>query len=466
MQWGKLLNSDRRRKSTSPKDARIEFERDYDRAVFSNPLKRLQDKAQVFPLDPNDAVRTRLTHSLEVSSVAKGIAREISPWLTKNGHIALEQERSIETIAATCGLIHDLGNPPFGHAGELAIQEWFNDKGRDANDTIFEGLNPHGGPDVRQDFLRFEGNAQTLRLITRLNILADYEGLNLTYGTLSCACKYLASSDGIDKKSHCNSKPGYFHSEKDVIEDIRKSTGTENNRNPITLIVEAADDIVYSVADLEDGVKKGVLSWGQLYKILYSKRATIPIIKEVIDRKNCVLKAGRSSVPRNLPDDRHASAFRTACIGVLVKAAAEAFKGNYDDIMEGRFTSELVSSCDNEYPLIKEMKRIGREYVYSTPETLKLEIMGKKVIGDLMDLFWQGAKDLPNKGPVSTKAFSGKVGALLSENYRQVFQHTSSTRSPLPIQYYKIQLVTDYICGMTDTFARRLHSELFNGSRH
>src|SRR5215467_9138186 len=119
MNWPDLLNSNRRRQTTSSGDHREQFERDYDRAVFSTPVKRLQDKAQVFPLEPHDAVRTRLTHSLEVSSVARGLARAVSQWLFKEGQIRTGMERQIEAIAATCGLIHDLGNQPFGHSGKM-----------------------------------------------------------------------------------------------------------------------------------------------------------------------------------------------------------------------------------------------------------------------------------------------------------------------------------------------------------
>src|ERR1700730_14351782 len=126
LEWKRLLNKDRLRKSTVSGDPREEFERDYDRSVFSTPVKRLQDKTQVFPLETHDAVRTRLTHSLEVCSLARGLTISACKWLRARGEIELGVERQIEAIAATCGLIHDLGNPPFGHAGERAIRGWFD----------------------------------------------------------------------------------------------------------------------------------------------------------------------------------------------------------------------------------------------------------------------------------------------------------------------------------------------------
>src|SRR3954464_14981205 len=181
MNWTKLLNADRRRQTTSPGDHRIQFERDFDRAVFSNPVKRLQDKAQVFPLEPHDSVRTRLTHSLEVSSVARGLGRKVCKDFLLPARILKDgQDRQIEAIAATCGLIHDLGNPPFGHSGEDAIQEWFKKNFKDGGLRKLLG----NRDELVNDFLLFEGNAQTLRIVAKLQVLADFHGLNLTFGTL------------------------------------------------------------------------------------------------------------------------------------------------------------------------------------------------------------------------------------------------------------------------------------------
>ena len=168
MNWQQLLNTNRRRQTINPNEHRIEFERDFDRNVFSNPVKRLQDKAQVFPLEQHDAVRTRLTHSLEVSSVARGLATYTAAWLLEQKEIEPGMERSIEAIARTCGLIHDIGNPPFGHAGEFAIRSWFQ---RDQQERVLkESLKKE---QFIQDFLKFDGNAQSLRRYFRLTLPAE-----------------------------------------------------------------------------------------------------------------------------------------------------------------------------------------------------------------------------------------------------------------------------------------------------
>ena len=459
MEWTTLLNKHRPRPSTNPGDHRAEFERDFDRSVFSTPVKRLQDKAQVFPLEPCDAIRTRLTHSLEVSSVARGLGIAVAQWLLETKKINPGMDRQIEAIAATCGLIHDLGNPPFGHAGEDAIRSWFqNELGEE---TLREMLGQHNDTDqLVQDFLTFEGNAQSLRLVAKLQILADFHGLNLTYGTLSASCKYIAPSHeaGIGN-NHANDKPGYFASENKLVADIREKTGTGNARNPITYLVEAADDIVYSVADIEDGVKKGVLSWRELESRL--NEANDNAASKALQTKDHILKAGKQEIPSGLPDDIHASAFRTAAIGIMVRSAIETFKSHYEEIMDGTYQDELVAEGEAK-TLVELLKTIGRERVYCTPQTLKLELMGRHVITDLLDLFWEGAKHLPLEQPPKHKTFSGKIGALLSDNYRRVFYHFTKEDQHLPENYHRLQLVTDYVCGMTDSFARRLHAELTN----
>lgn len=437
-------------------DHRAEFERDYDRTIFSTPVKRLQDKAQVFPLDPHDAVRTRLTHSLEVSSVARGLGIAIGQWLLEQRKIEQGMERWIEAICSTCGLIHDLGNPPFGHSGEDAIRYWFQTRFK--QQKLREMLD--GNEQLIQDFLKFEGNAQSLRLLTKLQILADFKGLNLTYGTLSASCKYIAPAhEAGGGNDHARSKPGYFASEDSVVSSIREKTGTGVARNPLTYLVEAADDIVYSVADVEDAVKKGIVSWSAIEKQLKTADEPAPT---ALERMRHILKAGREDVPDELPDDIYASAFRTAAIGVVVNAVVEVFKVRYDNVMAGEYIGELVKDC-TAWPLVEVLKGIGRSQVYCTPSNLKLELMGRRVICDLMDVFWEGAESLPADAPPKTKGFAGKVGALLSENYRRVFQQSMKELRELPEMYHRLQLVTDYVCGMTDSFAKRLHTELMNG---
>jgi dGTPase len=300
-----------------------------------------------------------------------------------------------------------------------------------------------------------------------LQTLADEYGLNLTFGTLSAACKYIPPSNHAGRGSNrSHKKPGFFASENALIDSIREKTGTGAARNPITYLVEAADDIVYSVADIEDAVKKGVLTWDEVERLIRDESGRgVPseIVDDLLERKDRILKAGRDNVPDNLPGDIHAAALRTAAVAISLEAAATTFECRYRQIMDGLYESDLASDCRTT-PLIDLFKRIGQQRIYCTHATIKLELMGRCVIQDLMDLFWEGAQVLPTDRAPRTKDFPGRIGALLSENYRTAFQHSvQDPTSDLPEDYYIFQLVTDYICGMTDSFAKRLHAELTNG---
>jgi dGTPase len=479
LEWQKLLNAKRIRllyekvdSHRSPDDLRSEFQRDYDRSLFSTPVRRLQDKAQVFPLEPHDSVRTRLTHSLEVSNVARGLASSITRWLGDTGQLAdrddkpLIQQRkdSIELIAATCGLIHDLGNPPFGHSGEDAIRQWFRDRPADFFAEFDTFPTPQLKAQLRQDFLNFEGNAQTLRIVSRLQVLADFYGLNLTCGTMSAACKYIATSSEANREAgpHEKKKPGFFTSEHDLIDMIRCETGTQGVRNPITYLVEAADDIVYSTVDIEDGVKKGAVRWDVVLERLKKEPGSDdPILKEILRRTEDYL--GRAKPPLEGRDAEEATSqiFRTFAINEVVPAVVQAFKDNYPAIMAGEFRDELIAKSQA-LRLIKACKKIARECIFRVDQDiLEREIAGRKVIHDLMDYFWEGVKGYCPTDQDSND-FPSKIRSLISTNYRRVFVW-SWENLKLPKSYLRMQLVTDYVCGMTDSFASRLHRKLTNG---
>lgn len=477
-QWSKLLCDDRHRPTVRQAgESRTEIARDYGRAVFATPVRRLQDKAQVFPLEPIDAVRTRLTHSLEVSSVARDLAHAVAAKLVEARKINPQQAYEIESIAATVGLIHDIGNPPFGHAGEQAIQDWFK-----THPNVFKKFPASQRSRLSADFLKFEGNAQTIRLLAKLQILSDRSGLNLTYATLSAACKYTANSiqAGKPNSHHDRSKPGYFTSEQDLISAVRTRTGTGSARNPITFLVEASDDIVYSLVDIEDGVKKGVVSWGNHWDYGAANsavhtlcaqsgdvRAILELNKSIIGAELLADTAGKAEerIDRSAlklsgrsRDEAIIQYFRTLVIGKAVTAVTDKFFARYDDIMNGRYHGELIADAENVSGLYKVLKEeIGRKYVYPAKENLRLELLGRNVIYQLMDLFYSADPS------AKTRKFSGKAYHLLSQNYRTVFDKPDAHESRLPIEYRRLQLITDYICGMTDSFAINLHQELFHG---
>lgn len=482
MAWDKLLDSTRIREldggSGSKADHRTPYQQDYDRVVFSSPVRRLQDKAQVFPLEPNDAVRTRLTHSLEVSNVARGIVLKVAALVGKDHPFAIH-ERDIHDVAATAGLVHDLGNPPFGHFGEDAIREWFTE-GLGA--SALKALNSN--EQMKADIAVHEGNARTTRLLCSLQVLADRYGLNPTSATLAASMKYVAPSHDLadSKVDHTRSKPGYCWWEQPVVDRVRDKTGIGTARHPVAFIVEAADDAVYSLCDLEDAVRKGILSWAELCNVLCEQLKDEQSKKELCDWLNPLSKSiderfSKSNLNPGLRarDEARAIWFRTQGHGVIVDEAANAFVKRYDEIMSGTFKGELVADATHAPKaarLIDCCKRAAQEYVYPVRPNLELELKGRRVIHDLMDLLWIGIEKYDGKPP-KAKNTAGKAWKLLSENYRALFEaewakseeiaRTRKVDVCLLRQYLRLLLLTDYIGGMTDTFACTMHRSVSNG---
>jgi len=287
---------------------------------------------------------------------------------------------------------------------------------------------------------------------------------------MSAVSKYIASSDAVDEECHEKSKVGYFASEQGLIDKIQKETGTKNVKNPITYIVESADDIAYSVCDIEDGVKKGVIAWDILERELdkefkkalkkYSQSESSLLMKcfkkakGIVERDKRVKSIQRKGKSR---DEAMVQAFRVCVIIESAKAIQEAFKTNYGKIMGGDYHNELYKDSKAS-ALITACKKVGQNEIYCAKDNLKLELMGRRVIHDLMDIFWEGAL----RGEKDKKSFAGKILALTSENYRIVYRE-SKKEGRLPEKYCCMHLMTDYICGMTDTFACTLHKRLTNG---
>jgi dGTPase len=440
---------------------RTEFEQDLSRVVFSTPVRRLQDKTHVFPLEQHDAVRTRLTHSLEVSSVARDLSQAAVRRLGE--HIPQEYAYAISTIAATCALLHDVGNPPFGHAGERAIQDWFARKL--AEDQRFVGtLVEKNGGEARflpaaQDFIQFDGNAQMVRLVGRLQVLSDDNGLNLTFATLSAACKYVVAACDTSSEKHDRSKPGFFETERELIERVQEETGTGVARNPITYLVEAADDIVNVCIDLEDGIRKRVFRFPEMIEDLERHGAGGEAIALKAAAETFVTKTGLGGL--NI-DVVYAQAFRTRLMAKLIPAVLNEFQNSYQDIMTGDYGYELVRQSDAAV-LYNACKEVVKRRIFCTSEVLRLEIMGRKVIHDLLDLYWEGVSPEVR----DEKGFSAKLYSIISDNYRHAFElDLMRNYSKLPAEarqhYLRLRLVCDQVAGMTDAHAVRQHRVLTN----
>lgn len=466
MEWNKLLCCDRIRmnqKSTTSRDLRTEFEKDYHRIIGSASFRRLQDKTQVFPLDKSDYIRTRLTHSLEVSSFAKSLGQNVGEKIIRDNmdeNFTTQTKEDICAILQCAGLLHDIGNPPFGHFGETAIQDWFkkNLEGLEFNgNSITEILNEQ----MLFDFYHFEGNTQALRVVTKLHFLVDEHGMNLTKALLGTIIKYPVSSVEIDKNSGNirTKKMGYFYADRDIFENIEESLETFGNRHPLTYLLEAADDIAYKTADIEDAMKKGCITYDQLIKELKeaSKGETIDsTFAEVIQ----ILEHKYNKAVSNhyeQPDIYAVQNWVVSIQGKMLFAASDNFIKNYSAIMDGSYNRDLFSQSPVE-KIMKALGDIAYRYAFISRPIFKLEIAAESIFNFLLEKFVDAVLyyDTENK----QTAVQQKLISLISEDYKRIYKIFSKDKSDDEKLYLRLLLVTDYICGMTDSFAKNLYQEL------
>lgn len=439
-------------------ETRTEIERDHDRILFSTPVRRLSDKTQVFPLEKHDSVRTRLTHSHEVSNLARsiGVALVFEHGIAKDVE---NSERNIPALLAAVGLAHDLGNPPFGHQGENAIQSWFSDNEK----TV---LTDELTKQQKQDFLSFEGNAQGFRLVTRLQLLNDDFGLDLTYASLAALMKYPTSSDKRDKASVVTKKHNFFASEQAIAEDVLRRTGlTLGRRHALTYVMEACDDIAYVVMDVEDAIKKGLASYSDVVSYLGHAGKGDALTQAVIDESDKKHDEYRQSPARLSPaelNDISMQRFRVAAIGQMIRAAVKTFVERQEEFLDGTANHGLMALSSGEV-LRRELKEFGVRHAYTHRSVLEIELQGYNVIRELMDMFWAAIVDREDRGNVKSPRrhpFSRFVYGRISENYRRVFENPSSSDADLPPRYRECLLLTDMVSGMTDSFAMDLCKEL------
>jgi len=477
LDWKKLLNSTRRKDLDSDATAilanvggtRTEIERDYDRILFSTPVRRLADKTQVFPLEKNDSVRNRLTHSHEVSNLARSVG--VALVYGENALPKEDQEkRDIPSMLAAIGLAHDIGNPPFGHQGEKAIGSWFKDNPNTLDFQLCETniIDAVTITRMKGDFLRFEGNAQAFRILTKLQILNDQYGLNLTVGTLAALMKYPTTSDKTDENKVPLKKFGCFHSEIDCCYEVWEQTELKGGvRHPLAYIMEACDDIAYSVLDVEDAIKKALVSYRDLINYLQNLNSDKPSDKEALlllervieqsEKKHKVHKQEDLS-PAEI-NDISMQMFRVYAIHAMITSITETFTSEYGDIMSGAFEGDLIGGSKAKV-LCKGLKKFAFKNAYQTQNVLELELEGYRIIRSLMDMMWPAIEMRGN--PITQKKHQGNpferyVYGRISENYRRVFEDKNNT---LPLNYKRCQLLADMVSGMTDSFAIDFETEL------
>ena len=443
MDWEILLTDSRLGEKSQPKqklqDGRSEFQKDFDRIVFSPAFRRLQDKTQVFPLPESDFVHTRLTHSLEVSCVGRSLGNLVGESVIKR-HPSLKDRFTKfhfgEIVAAAC-LAHDIGNPPFGHSGEDAIAEFF----RNGNGQKFKSKIK----DEKKwtDLVKYEGNAQGFRIITKLQNPKLRGGLRLTYSTLAAVSKYPRESFiNIKSKSLLNKayrKYGFFQAEKDSFKEVANATGLNSQkddkvywwcRHPLAFLVEAADDICYRVMDLEDGFRLGLISFKETEELL------IPLINRQ------ALKGYKEK------DEKERIGYlRAVAISEMVNDIAKVFLEEEENILRGKFEDDLISEIKRANAL-KMIKDVSVEKIYKSRSVVEREVAGYEVLGGLLDTFISAYNE----------AYEGKIS---SKNKAVFALLPGRITEEIPDDLYlRLLRIIDFVSGMTDSFAVSLFRKL------
>lgn len=466
MEWKTLLCTKRMRESQRKTqmravDLRGEFEKDYHRIIGSASFRRLQDKTQVFPLDKSDFIRTRLTHSLEVSSFGKSLGQNIGESILSSGKdpgFMPQMKEDICHILQCAGLIHDIGNPPFGHFGETAIREWFE---RKLPSLQFRGQSVEKmlTPQMRGDFYHFEGNAQALRLVTKLHYLVDENGMNLTYALLNTIVKYPVSSTEIDLTTGNikDKKMGYYFADQKIFEEITKETGAFKNRHPLTYILEAADDLAYKTADIEDAFVKGFISYHMLEEELEGLEMQYP--DEDFNGAGKLKKLYSRGVEKQVshPETYAVKNWIVRAQGYLINCATFGFTSHYEEIMAGNYGQDLFYGTFGG-KLMDLLGDMAYRHVFSSKVIYRMEVTESVIIDFLMDKLVRAVLYYDTDEKPDT--IDSRVIAFISDNYKKAYKNQAEGKSEAEKLYLRLLLVTDYVCGMTDSYAKRLYQEM------
>ena len=438
MNWKQLISNKRlgqELRHAIRHDDRSEFKRDYDRLIFSAPFRRMQNKTQVFPLPGSIFVHNRLTHSLEVASVGMSLGNDVAHCVMKTRpELADTLFTQIGTIVSTACLAHDMGNPPFGHSGEKAIQTFFTEgKGAYLKDRL--------SPELWNDITHFEGNANAFRLLAHRFKGRRDGGFVMTYTTLASIVKYPFAS-ALAEKGH--GKFGFFSTEADIFCRIADDLGiirkladdcpAEYARHPLVYLVEAADDICYEIMDIEDAHKLKIVTYEE------TKRLFLDFFDEM--GRNHIMQRIHDE---EITDDNEKVIYMRACvINALERACVDAFMRHEDEIMRGEFSGSLIDSIDDR--LVKAYRNcteLSKKRIYKSKPVLDVELSGFKIMDSLMEVMTEAA--------VNPQRFYS----------RQLISRVSSQYDiSAPDLETRIMAVIDYISGMTDVYALDIYQKI------
>ena len=423
-------------------------EQDRARIVQAAPVRRLQQKTQVFPLDVKASVRSRLTHSLEVQETGRQISRRILAALPAG---TVCEGAFINLVEMAC-LLHDVGNPPFGHFGEQVMSQWLAQSLDELFASAHEQLPSPQWAELRQDLLVFDGNAQSLRLVHSLH------EMNLTLGQLAALCKYpqqplLHSPQGYGQHHGWTSKRGIFFSEQPLYRALGQSLGLAPGcRHPLVYIMEAADDISYCIADLEDAVDRRILTQGELLAALRSA--------DEGDYMATLLEEALASERGFFPH------FRQQLTRDLVALAAHTYVSDHEAILSGAYPRALLHGQAPAAQVLDTLKQVAREQVFMRPEVEALELEGYAALRGVLSTYAcllalpaaQFERLLAGNGG-SELFFARRLFHRLSARHLKAYRLAVASRDPRFDKgaeqewYYRVRLLLDYVSGMTDTYA-------------
>ena len=437
MNWQQLISNKRlgqEQRHPERHDARTEFKRDYDRLIFSAPFRRLQNKTQVFPLPGSVFVHNRLTHSLEVASVGMSLGNDVSRLLMARHpelHDSLLTE--IGQIEATACLAHDMGNPPFGHSGEKAIQTFFTE----GPGSSLQRLVSH---DFWDDITHFEGNANAFRLLTHQFEGRRPGGFVMTYATLASIVKYPFASSAASSKG----KFGFFTSEKAIYQKIADELGISCTsapgeplrymRHPLVYLVEAADDICYEIMDLEDAHKLKLLSYGEIAALMLD-------FFDETDKKSILVRIDEEG----LTDDNEKVVYLRACvIGKLENECVRTFVDNEEAILSGTFKGSLIDHiAQPQAEAYSRCAHLSRQRIYRSKPVLDVELSGYKIMETLM---LQMTEAIMHPERYYSQQLIGRVSS-------QYAIHSPELET-------RLMAIVDYISGMTDVYALDVYQKI------
>jgi len=433
MRWEQLLSPQRlhdKRLGGGREIGRSPFHKDHDRIIFSGSFRRLGRKTQVHPLTENDHIHTRLTHSLEVGCVGRSLGMSVGELLGSRLP-AWISPADLGVIIQTACLGHDIGNPPFGHAGEYAIRDWFQ---RAESSGLLDGLST---PE-RDDLLTYEGNAQGFRVITQIEYNQFQGGMRMTAATLGTLLKYPWSVEHRTQEG----KFGAYQSELDILREVAEALGLLSQgdnrwcRHPLAWLVEAADDICYALLDLEDGLEMGILHYGEVSDILKHIAGEVPA--EYLEMQK-----------RGVSQRRRIALLRGAAMERAVNEVSAVFVQHEQALLAGRLENDLLELCHPDLGWgVRAAKQLARERIFQNERKAKLEIGAYTTLGILLEAFIGAAHELHHTGRLSFK--HQRVLALIGENTPQ--------RDWTLYASYRRML--DFIGGMTDHFAVDLAQEM------